>query len=145
MEKDFWKNKDIKEFTEEEWEAVCDGCGKCCYRKIIKGYFFWKKTLYTRIACDCLDLKTGKCKVYENRFMFEGDCTQLTKENLKDFYWLPETCAYRLLAEKKDLPSWHPLVSGNPDSVKESGIMIKNGISESDADDWFDYIIEKES
>ena len=124
FESHFWQTKSLLEMTESEWEALCDGCGKCCYRKYIQGWGKREKLYYTRIACNLLDVETGKCRNYPERFKIESDCTKLTKKNLPDFGWLPNTCAYRLLYEGKPLPEWHPLVSGDPDSVKNAGILI---------------------
>ena len=95
------------------------------------------------MACDLLDLKTGKCTDYENRFKIIKDCLQLTKNNVSQFDWLPETCAYRLVYEGKPLPDWHPLISGRKESVGEAGILIQNGIHESKVDecDWDEYEI----
>ena len=116
--------------TAEEWEALCDGCGKCCYRKFITGRGKRERLHFSRIACDWLDVKTGKC-------------IELTNKNLSEFNWLPETCAYRLLAEGKPLPFWHLLVSGDENSVRKAGILIPDGVHESDVDeaDWEDYEI----
>ena len=130
--------------TESEWEALCDGCGKCCYRKYIQGRGKREKLYYTRIACNLLDVETGKCRNYSERFKIESDCTKLTKKNLPDFGWLPYTCAYRLLYEGKALPEWHPLVSGDPDSVKKAGVLIQDGVHEEDVIDWFEFVIETE-
>ncbi|WP_386693067.1 MULTISPECIES: YcgN family cysteine cluster protein [unclassified Lonepinella] len=138
----FWQQKSLAEMTETEWEALCDGCGKCCYRKFITGRGKQERLYYTRIACNLLDVDTGKCGDYCNRFILEDDCTKLTKKNLPDFKWLPRTCAYRLLYEGKPLFDWHPLISHNSNSVKLAGVMIKNGIHERDVIDWFDYIID---
>jgi UPF0260 protein CGSHiGG_00425 len=87
-------------------------------------------------------LETGKCGNYCERFKLEEDCTKLTKDNLPDFEWLPSTCAYRLLYEGKPLPQWHPLISGDPDSVKKANILIQHGIHEHDVIDWFDFILD---
>ena len=130
--------------TESEWEALCDGCGKCCYRKYIQGRGKREKLYYTRIACNLLDVETGKCRNYSERFKIESDCTKLTKKNLPDFGWLPNTYAYRLLYEGKPLPEWHPLVSGDPDSVKKAGVLIQDGVHEEDVIDWFEFVIETE-
>ena len=89
-------------------------------------------------------METGKCCNYPERFKIESDCTKLTKKNLPDFGWLPNTCAYRLLYEGKPLPEWHPLVSGDPDSVKNAGILIPDGVHEEDVIDWFEFVIETE-
>ena len=130
--------------TESEWEALCDGCGKWCYRKYIQGRGKREKLYYTRIACNLLDVETGKCRNYSERFKIESDCTKLNKKNLPDFGWLPNTCAYRLLYEGKALPEWHPLVSGDPDSVKKAGVLIQDGVHEEDVIDWFEFVIETE-
>ena len=140
----FWETKSLTEMSEEEWEALCDGCGICCYRKFIAEDETGEEDLYfTRIACNLLDTKTGKCTNYPQRFEIEEDCTKLTKQNLKDFSWLPKTCAYRLIYEGKSLFDWHPLISSNPKSVKLAGVFIKNGIHEKDVIDWFDFIIDE--
>lgn len=140
---DFYKTKSLAEMTAEEWEALCDGCGKCCYRKFITGRGKRERLHFSRIACDWLDVKTGKCTCYAERFLKNPECIELTNKNLSEFNWLPETCAYRLLAEGKPLPFWHPLVSGDENSVRKAGILIPDGVHESDVDeaDWEDYEI----
>lgn len=143
MTENFWKQKTFAEFTDEEWEALCDKCGICCYRKIITGFLWWKKIRNTRIACDLLDTKSCCCKNYENRFSLQSDCLKLNRGNVEEFSWLPETCAYRLIFEGKELPHWHPLISGRNETVAEAGIPIKNGLNESAADgNWKEYFIE---
>lgn len=137
----FWEIKKIEEMNDAEWEALCDGCGLCCYRKIVDGYLWKKKILNTRIACNLLDTQTCRCKNYASRFSLQSECVKLDKKSIKHFKWLPQTCAYRLLAEGKTLPDWHPLISGNPESVKQAGICIKDPVSEKDADDWYDYVV----
>lgn len=137
------------EMSDEEWEALCDGCGKCCYRKFIDGRGKNTKLYFTCIACDFLDLKTGLCSDYKNRFKNNPECTHLTKKNVKEFGWLPETCAYRLLYEGKNLPDWHPLVCGTPlFENKDKNVLaqarIQNGIHEEDVEDWEDYITGEE-
>ena len=81
LEPNFWQTKSLLEMTQSEWEALCDGCGKCCYRKYIQGRGKRQKLYYTRIACNLLDLETGKCGNYSERFNIETDCTKLTKKN----------------------------------------------------------------
>ncbi len=142
MDKDFYKNKTLDKMTDEEWEALCDGCGRCCYRKILDGHLWNKKVYNTCVACDLLDMESGMCMDYENRFAKQKECIKLDRRKLKGFDWLPDTCAYRLIAQSKPLPEWHPLVSGTHDTVVDCGVMIKDGIHESDADDWYDYIID---
>ena len=111
---------------------------------IFKGEENAKKLYYTRIACNLLDVETGKCGNYSERFKIETDCTKLTKKNLPDFHWLPDTCAYRLLYEGKTLPEWHPLISGHADSLKNADVLIKNGVHERDVIDWFEFIIDED-
>ena len=130
--------------TDEQWESLCDGCGLCCFRKFITGRGKKQKTHFTRIACDLLDLKTGRCSDYENRFKKQSDCSRLTKNNVDKCDWLPETCAYRCLYYKRPLPPWHPLLTGNAESVKQSGVMIQDGVHECDVadEDWEEYIVQ---
>lgn len=144
IEPNFWQTKTLLQMNEAEWEALCDGCGKCCYRKYIHGRGKRERLYYTRIACNLLDCDSGKCTNYAERFQFEADCTKLTKQNLPDFHWLPTTCAYRLLYEGKPLPDWHPLISGDQTSVKRAGILIPDGIHEDQVIDWFEFVIESE-
>ncbi len=142
--KDFYKTKKLDEMSPEEWELLCDGCGKCCFRKYITGRGKKAKLYYTRICCNFFETKTGKCVEYENRFEKCEDCTRITADNIDDFKWLPDTCAYRLLSEGKDLPFWHPLVSGlsmreNPEA---KDVLIENPIHEKNVEFWEDYVIE---
>jgi len=108
MRKNFWKNIPITELTAEEWEAICDGCGKCC---LIKLQEHAKSAPYfTSVACKFLNTNNCKCKVYKSRKQKKSDCIILTPKNIKKIKdWLPSTCAYRLVSEKKDLPEWHHL------------------------------------
>jgi uncharacterized protein len=118
----FWKTRSLKEMSREEWESLCDGCGRCCLNKLEDedtGEFH-----YTKAACRLLDLKTCQCTDYPNRAKKVPDCVTLTAGNVGSLGWLPSTCAYRLLDEGKDLPWWHPLVSGRKETVKEAGISV---------------------
>lgn len=144
MGDNFFETKNLLEMSDEEWESLCDGCGKCCYRKFIEGHGKKTKLYYTCIACDLLDLTTGLCSDYQNRFKLNKECTHLTKKNVKEFSWLPDTCAYRLLYEGKPLPEWHPLVSKNRNTLFTAGIQIKNGIHEKNVENWEDYILSEE-
>ncbi|NRB02793.1 MAG: YcgN family cysteine cluster protein [Rhodobacteraceae bacterium] len=141
----FWERKPLKKMSPKEWEALCDGCGKCCLNKIEDAET--GEVALTRIACRLLDDETCKCAHYEMRRKFVPDCLSLTINTIQDhMYWLPQTCAYRLLAEKKPLPDWHPLITGDPDSVHYAGISMQGmTCSEMDVheDDWEDYIIEE--
>ena len=118
--KDFWKTKKLSEMTPEEWESLCDGCGKCCLEKFI---FEEDGSLaFTNIACRLLDRETCRCRHYARRIEYVPECTPVSPDKIKEYYWLPKTCAYRLLAEGKDLPEWHPLISGSALSVHAAGM-----------------------
>ena len=143
LSEQFWQQKSLLEMNDEEWEALCDGCGKCCYRKFIEGRCKRQRLYFTRIACDLLDLETGRCQNYSQRFKLMPDCTKLTKKNLPDFTWLPKTCAYRLLYEGKPLPDWHPLLVGNQSEMHKAKVMITNGIHEQDVIDWFEFVVDE--
>lgn len=122
----FWEIKKLSEMNIQEWEAICDGCAKCCVYKledIDTGEF-----LYTNVACHLLDTQSCKCTNYNNRFELEPGCVKLTPQNVYELKWLPETCAYRLLAEGKPLPDWHHLICGNIELVHELGFSIRNRV-----------------
>jgi len=141
VERPFWETKILAEMSREEWESLCDGCGRCCLNKLEDedtGRF-----LYTRAACKLLDLKTCRCTDYANRAAKVPDCVTLTPENVPALGWLPSTCAYRLIDEGKPLPWWHPLQSGDPQTVIAAGIGV-NGEAYSESgltvDDLVDHI-----
>ncbi|WP_411891470.1 YcgN family cysteine cluster protein [Yoonia sp. SDW83-1] len=140
----FWQTKPMNKLNREEWEALCDGCGKCCLNKLEDDE---GTVALTRIACRLLDDSTCLCGNYVNRHDFVPECIVLTPKTLKDnMYWLPQTCAYRLVYEGRDLYDWHPLISGNPMSVHDAGVSVK-GLTipefKVDEDDWDDHIIEE--
>lgn len=120
----FWRRKTLSKMTTEQWEAVCDGCGRCCLYKLEDQDT--GEIGYTSVACGLLDIKQCRCTKYHNRQAAKKDCISLTPHVVETITWLPATCAYRLLAEGRDLPSWHPLVSGDPESVHAAGISIRN-------------------
>ncbi len=117
----FWKTKTLAEMTQAEWESLCDGCGRCCLHKIREDD---DSLSFTNVACRLLDPETGLCHHYNTRRRYVPDCVQLTVDALDDIDWLPPSCAYRRLAEGKDLPTWHPLITGTQDSVLASGVSV---------------------
>jgi len=119
----FWKYRKLREMSPIEWEEICDGCGKCCLHKIID-----EKTnivQYTNISCSLFCTKTCRCTSYQNRNHLIHTCMVLTPSRVEQFYWLPKTCAYRLLSQGKELPWWHPLVSGDPGLIHRLGYSVK--------------------
>jgi len=142
----FWQTKTLAEMTPVEWEALCDGCAKCCLHKIEdedSGQVY-----FTFVACRLLNTNTCRCQDYTHRSELVKDCLLLTSEMVNTIQWLPKTCAYRRLAEGRGLAPWHPLVSGDPKTVQQAGISVCGKvIPESQADlskiegmvvDWFD-------
>ncbi len=120
--KPFWEIKKLHELSPDEWESLCDGCAKCCLNKLED--FETKTVFYTNVHCYLLDTEQCQCSQYKTRSTLVPECITLTIKDLEDPYWLPSTCAYKRLAEGKNLPDWHPLITGNMDSVVQSG----NGI-----------------
>jgi uncharacterized cysteine cluster protein YcgN (CxxCxxCC family) len=140
----FWEMPSSK-MTRPEWEALCDGCGKCCLNKLEDEDT--NEVVLTRVACRLLDDQTCLCTHYENRHQFVPDCIVLTPETIQShMYWLPQTCAYRLIHQGNPLPDWHPLISGRASSVHEAGISVQEmTVSEFDTpfEEWEDHIIEE--
>jgi uncharacterized cysteine cluster protein YcgN (CxxCxxCC family) len=137
----YWRRKTLEEMTASEWEQLCDGCGKCCLNKLED--VETGEIALTRVACRLLDLGTCRCSNYRRRKSLVPDCLVLTPDLVKSLGWLPSTCAYRLVAEGKDLAWWHPLVSGDPDTVHQAGISVRGRvISEGKGDDLENHIVE---
>ena len=136
----FWRTKTLDAMFADEWESLCDGCGKCCLHK-----FEDEDTgaiSHTRVACRLLNLPECRCADYPNRKKKVRDCETLTATNVPHLRWLPATCAYRLVWEGKDLPWWHPLVSGDPETVHEAGVSVRGRVvSEDDVGDLEDFLI----
>lgn len=126
IEEQFWKTKDMHKMTSEEWESLCDGCARCCVYKTEDEET--GEVEYLPIACPLLDLETCRCTNYENRQQLESDCVKITPENINELSWLPDTCAYKLIAAGKDLPTWHPLVTGDSESTKNMGMSVRNRV-----------------
>jgi uncharacterized cysteine cluster protein YcgN (CxxCxxCC family) len=119
----FWNTKSLNEMTVEEWESVCDGCGRCCLHKLQdedSGLMF-----YTDVACRLLDRDRCRCSDYPRRMTIVHDCLSLTADAGACFDWLPLSCAYRRLANRQSLEWWHPLVSGDPETVHQAGISVR--------------------
>jgi len=137
----FWKTKKLPEMTTEEWESLCDNCGKCCLHKLEDEDS--GEIVFTSVACKLINLTTCRCTRYNERTQLVPECLNLKQNNFTQYHWLPSTCAYRLLNEDKELPAWHPLVSGTTASVKKAGVSIRSyAIKESMAVNLEDHVIE---
>lgn len=122
----FWKRKTLTELSRAEWESLCDGCGKCCLVKLQDPDT--EEIAYTDVACRLLDGATCRCTDYARRKRRVRDCVVLTPAVVADLSWMPSTCAYRLVKEGRDLAWWHPLVSGDPDTVHAAGISVRGRV-----------------
>jgi uncharacterized protein len=137
-----WVSKPFTQMSQAEWERLCDGCAKCCLHKLEDedtGEIF-----YTNVACKLLDDHSCQCRDYNNRLSQVTECLKLTPENLPEQKWLPSTCAYRLLLNGEPLPSWHPLVSGDSQSVHNEGMSVRGRVLSEESvheDDMEDHII----
>jgi len=138
----FWERKRLAEMTPQEWESLCDGCARCCLIKledVDSG-----EIATTNLACRLLDQQTCRCKDYANRTNRVPTCIRLTPGNIADIAWMPASCAYRRLAEGRRLASWHPLISGDPETVHRAGISVRGKtISEEEVapEDMDDHIV----
>lgn len=122
----FWKTKALAEMSEAEWESLCDGCGKCCLIGLEDedtGEIY-----LTDVACRMFNPETCRCSDYENRHKRVRDCVKLTPQNVGELSWLPKTCAYRLVREGRDLFWWHPLVSGDPETVHTANVSVRGKV-----------------
>ena len=130
----FWTEKPLTDLSHEEWESLCDGCGKCCLIKledVDSGEIH-----YTDVGCTLLDGKTCLCRDYANRKQIVPDCVILTPDRLEQIPWMPQSCSYRLIYEGKDLPDWHPLITSDPNSTHQAGQSVAGQIiSEDDIDE----------
>ena len=122
----FWRRKKLEQMTRSEWESLCDGCGRCCLNKLEEEDT--GKLYFTDVGCRLLDGETCRCRDYAHRLDVVTDCVKLTPQSLPEIAWLPPSCAYRLVAEGKDLYWWHPLVSGDPETVHQAGISARGKV-----------------
>jgi uncharacterized cysteine cluster protein YcgN (CxxCxxCC family) len=138
----FWEDTPLDQLDRGQWEALCDGCGKCCLHKLED-----EETgeLYpTNVACRLLDRRTAQCSDYRHRRAFVPDCVRLTAANVHDIDWLPSTCAYRLRAEGRPLPDWHYLMCGDREAVKRAGESVSGWtVSEDDAGDLEHHMVDR--
>ncbi len=137
----FWKQKSLSEMSVEEWESLCDRCGKCCVLKIED--VDTGKVHYTDVACRLLDCGNATCTDYANRRTHVPDCITLSPQNLDRLTWMPDSCAYRIISQGGDLPSWHPLVGGDPAGPKRAGATVAGRVFPEDSveeDDMIDHI-----
>ncbi len=138
----FWQQKKLSELSQAEWESLCDGCAKCCLVKLQDEET--DEVAYTSVVCRYMDQNSCQCTEYQKRNELVPHCVWLKPEMVEEFFWLPVTCAYRLVAEGKDLPSWHPLVSGDSEAMHSSGNSVKSQVYSEEyihLDDLEDYII----
>lgn len=139
----FWKEKPLSLLNRDEWESLCDGCAKCCLIK-----FEDEETgriYHTNVVCELLDIYHCQCTRYEERSTLVPTCLTLSPDLIPQLKWMPETCAYRLVLEGKDLPDWHPLVSGNLHSVHKAGASVRGKVVSArdvDDEDLPDYVID---
>jgi uncharacterized protein len=141
----FWKAKSLADMSALEWESLCDGCGKCCLSKIEDEDS--GEIHYTSVACRLFDEGACRCTDYANRSTEVPDCVTLTPDNVAMLEWMPKTCAYRLVAEGRDLPVWHHLVCGDREEVHRANVSVRGKITAietelSEVEDYFAHILD---
>ena len=122
----FWRRKPLEKMTAEEWESLCDGCGRCCLNKLEDEDT--GEIHLTKLACGLLDVGSCRCSNYPNRKALMPDCISIDAEKARNLSWLPPTCGYRVVAEGRDLAWWHPLISGSENTVHEAGISVRGWV-----------------
>ena len=139
----FWEEKPLEAMDRAEWESLCDGCGKCCVHKLEDDET--GELVPTNVACRLRHRRSGRCSNYRQRHAFVPECVRLTPAKAREIDWLPTTCAYRLLAEGEQLRAWHPLISGDPESVHRAGISVRGWtVSEDDVGDFEHHVVDRE-
>lgn len=134
MSSRFWEDVPLHRLDRAQWEALCDGCGKCCIHKLEDEDT--GELHPTNVACRLLDRRTGRCSDYKHRHAYVPECIRLTPAKLEKLDWLPESCAYVLRAQGKPLPEWHYLVCGDREAIHRAGASVRGWtISEDDAGD----------
>ena len=143
---EFWRRHALEDLTRAEWEALCDGCAKCCLIKLEDEDT--GEVAYTNISCRLLDQGTCRCGNYALRRQLVRGCVVLDRDNLESVLpWMPRTCAYRLVQEGRDLEPWHPLISGDPESVHRAGVSLRGRMVaefEVGEEDWQEFVIEED-
>ena len=119
----FWKTIPLDQMSAAQWESLCDGCGRCCLHKL--RFDETGDLAFTNVACRLLDLNSCQCSRYKERRRYVPDCVNLAQASLAEIDWLPPSCAYRRVAEGRDLAWWHPLVSGSAETVHEAGVSVR--------------------
>lgn len=143
MKDRFWERIPLVDLNEKQWESICDGCCQCCAHKLLDDDT--EEVFKTNVVCQYLDTEGCHCTVYPERQKLVPDCIKITPENAGELSWFPETCGYRLLANNKPLPKWHPLETGDLNSVKKAGVTITGKViceSKIDQDDLEDFIVD---
>ncbi|WP_018277892.1 YcgN family cysteine cluster protein [Teredinibacter turnerae] len=138
---DFWEMP-LTELSPQQWEQLCDGCGKCCLHKLQDEET--DELYFTDVACRYLNADACRCRDYQNRLQNQPDCLAITADNLELLSWLPSTCAYRLRSEGRPLPAWHPLISGTAERMHELGQSVRGRVvseSEVQPDDLEDHVV----
>lgn len=141
--KPFWKTKPLEALSPAEWESLCDGCGRCCLVKLEEEET--GDTYFTDVACFMLECHSCQCSDYEHRKRHVPDCVTLTPELVRTIDWLPPTCAYRLVADGEDLYWWHPLVSGDPNTVHQANVSVRGKVKADDKQvgegEWEEHVV----
>lgn len=139
----FWETIPFDQLNQKQWESICDGCAQCCAHKLQDEDT--DEIFLTNIVCEYLDTPKCQCTVYGDRHIHVPDCIKITPQNAKELSWIPETCGYKLLANGKPLPEWHPLMSGDQNSTEKANMSIRNKViseADIDIDDLEDYLVE---